>query len=88
MRDDDTPPAGTGTGLSASYFKSLDLTGTPLATRCDARLLFDWNDKPQRIPIRLELVHKRAYGANFRLQWSSPSQWEEVVPTSRLYPEE
>ncbi len=39
----------------------------------------------KRVPVRVEMVHKRAYGAGIRLLWSSASQWEEVVPATQWY---
>jgi hypothetical protein len=42
--DDDTPPAGSGTGLKAEYFAGKDFTDLK-ATRTDARLAFDWDKK-------------------------------------------
>lgn len=35
--------------------------------------------------IVVEFVHRRAYGSNVALKWSSASQFEEVVPATQLY---
>lgn len=40
----------------------------------------------RRVPIILEFVHRNEYGASARLLWSSPSQYQQVVPQSQLFP--
>ncbi|GAA3744479.1 glycoside hydrolase family 3 C-terminal domain-containing protein [Streptomyces tremellae] len=38
-----TPASGTGQGLTGAYYANKTLSGSPAATRTDARVDFDWN---------------------------------------------
>ena len=55
-----TPPAGTGTGLAASYFNNTTLTGTAALTRTEA-VDFDWVNGSPGTPITVD---------NFSARWT------------------
>ncbi|MEY9913129.1 beta-glucosidase [Catenulispora sp. MAP12-49] len=38
-----TPSSGTGHGLSGAYYNNMTLSGTPVATRTDAQVAFNWS---------------------------------------------
>ncbi|WP_194909924.1 glycoside hydrolase family 3 C-terminal domain-containing protein [Catenulispora rubra] len=38
-----TPSTGTGNGLSGAYYNNMTLSGTPVATRTDAQVSFNWS---------------------------------------------
>ncbi len=64
----------------------------------DGRLLFDFSAKGgtnkaeialkagQKYDLKVEFVNRRFYGSKIRLEWKSPSQFEQVVPAGQLYP--
>ncbi len=51
---------GSGTGLSGSYYNNRDFAGTPLLTRLDATVDFDWNFNPPAPGLPRE---------NFAVRW-------------------
>jgi beta-glucosidase len=38
-----TPPSGSGQGLLGEYFTNMTLSGSPVLTRVDSQINFDWN---------------------------------------------
>ena len=64
----------------------------------DGKLVIDaWGENPlrrgtvelqagRRHDLKLEWAHRNFYDGRIRLLWSSPSQFEQVVPTTQLHP--
>lgn len=61
------------------------------------KLLFDAKGKAPRsatialtagkkVPIKIEYLNTNVYGANIQFLWSSPSQFEQIIPKTQLYP--
>jgi hypothetical protein len=48
------PPAGTGTGLTASYFANETLAGTPVLSRLDPRVDFTWGAGSPGSPVPVD----------------------------------
>jgi DNA-binding beta-propeller fold protein YncE len=68
---DATPAAGNGTGLTASYFNSKTLSGTPVLTRIEA-VDFDWGTAAPAAGVTAD---------NFSVRWAGTL----IVPATGTY---
>lgn len=80
ITDDDLPPAGTGTGLTATYFAGKDFTN-PLVTRVDPKIDFGWDKKEpvkgidlaKGFSIRWEGALEPQFSGTYRLSFNVSS---------------
>ncbi|MBA3697762.1 MAG: hypothetical protein H0W78_02695 [Planctomycetes bacterium] len=56
------PPAGTGTGLTGTYFANETLTGEPALTRLDPRVDFSWGSGSPGSPLPVDVFSVRWQG--------------------------
>ena len=67
-----TPPGGVGSGLLGQYYANTDLQGTPVLTREDAQVDFDWGEGSPGTGVGSD---------NFSVRWTGSLS----VPTSATY---
>lgn len=67
-----TPPSGVGHGLRGQYFNNTSLSGSPVLTRTDATIDFEWGDGSPGAGVNAD---------NFSVRWEGTLR----VPTSGIY---